>query len=201
VDHERALIGGATTEGGNVFGWLRHVLKLPEPHVLEDSMRGMQPDAHGLTVLPLFAGERGPGYSEDSRATLHGLTLDTEPQTIARACLEAIAYRLGLIYEDLRTLAQPDATLIASGGALLASPTWCQIIADVTGTPLQVCEEPEATSRGVAMLVLERALHLSGLADLTGVTRLGVTYEPDPYRHDIYLAAMARQQALYAKLV
>jgi gluconokinase len=201
VDHGRDLIGGATTEGGNVFAWLRRSLNLAESPVLEESMRQMQPDAHHLSILPFFAGERSPGFSEDSRATIHGLTLDTEPAEIARACLEAIAYRLGMIHESLRTTARPDATLIASGGALLASPTWCQIIADVTGTPLRICNEPEATGRGIAFLVLERLQNPVVHAELIRTTRLGVTYEPDPLRHQLYRDAMARQQELYARLV
>ena len=205
VDAGRELIGGATTEGGNVFSWLRHTLKLPDPEALEAAMQCLPPDAHGLTILPLFAGERSPGYSEHSRATVHGLTFDVTPEALARACLEAIAYRLGMIYADLRTLAQPGATLVASGGALLASPTWCQIVADVTDSPLVVCEEPEATSRGIAVLVLERIQNLTGLSavlsarDLSGLR--GHTYQPDPQRHAIYQAAMTRQQALYEKLV
>jgi gluconokinase len=199
VDHARELIGGATTEGGNVFAWLRRTLQLPEPQALEQAMQRMLPDAHGLTVLPLFAGERSPGYSEDSRATLHGLTLNTEPAQIARACLEAVAYRLGMIYDDVCSAAQPSAPLIASGGALLVSPTWRQIIADVTGTVLHVCEEPEATSRGVAMLVLERLDKISSIGELP--TQLGAAYVPDMQRHAVYRAAMARQQALYQEVV
>ena len=201
VDSARELIGGATTEGGNVFSWLRHTLKLPDSEALEEAMRRMPPDSHGLTILPLFAGERSPGYSENSRATIHGLTFDVTPEALARACMESIAYRLGMIYADLRGLAEPDAALVASGGALLASPTWCQIIADVTNSPLIVCEEPEATGRGVALLVLEQIRNLTGLTDLLGFTRLGRTFQPDPQRHAIYQAAMARQQELYTRLV
>ena len=200
VDHERELIGGAMTEGGSVFQWLQRTLRLPDVAALEDAITGMAPDAHGLTILPLFAGERSPGYSEDSRATVHGLSLDTEPVQIARACLEAIAYRLCAIYDELQTVAQPGASLIASGGALLASPAWRQIIADVTGATLTVCDEPEATSRGIAMLVLER-LGQGGLRALADATRLGKAFTPNPDRYATYRAAMKRQQELYAKVV
>jgi gluconokinase len=199
VDAQRELIGGATTEGGNVFTWLRNTLKLPAQDELEALMGGLPPDAQGLTILPLFAGERSPGYSENSRATLHGLTFDASPEVLARACLEAIAYRLGIIYEDLKTLARPDAVLVASGGALLASPTWCQIIADVTNTPLSVCEETEATGRGVALLVLEQLGTIQSIASLPA--RLGATFNPDPQRHAVYSAALERQRELYSRLV
>jgi gluconokinase len=200
VDHGRELIGGATTEGGSVFQWLQRTLQLPEPAALEEAIARLPPDSHNLTILPLFSGERSPGYSEDSRATIHGLSLDSDPVQIARACLEAIAYRLCAIYNELQTVARPGALLIASGGALLASPAWCQIIADVTGASLTVCDEPEATSRGVAMLVLER-LRWNRLSDLAESTRLGAVFEPDPGRHAVYRTAMARQQELYSKLI
>jgi gluconokinase len=199
VDHARELIGGATTEGGNVFAWARRALQLPDAQALEVELSRMPPDAHGMTVLPLFAGERSPGYSEDSRATLHGLSLDTAPADIARACLEAIAYRLALIYDELRTVAQPGAQLIASGGALLASPTWCQILADVTGAYVRVCEEPEATSRGIALLALLHSGAINRLDELPA--RHGVTYEPDPQRQAIYRAAILRQQELYRRVM
>ncbi|HEY3290759.1 MAG TPA: FGGY-family carbohydrate kinase, partial [Anaerolineae bacterium] len=141
-----------------------------------------------------------PGYSEDSRATLHGLSLDTEPIQIVRACLEAIAYRFCAIYDELQTVAQPGAPLVASGGALLASPAWCQMLADVTGTTVRTCEEAEATGRGVAMLALER-LGTGTLDQFSGATHYGRSFQPDPQRHDIYRAAMARQMALYNLIV
>jgi gluconokinase len=199
VDQLRELIGGATTEGGNVFAWLRRSFILPEPAALEDALGALHPDTHRLTVLPLFAGERSPGYSENSRATIHGLTLDTNPVEIARACMEAIAYRLAEVYDSLSKVAKPNATLIASGGALLASPTWCQIIADVTGSPLCVCMEPEATSRGVALLVLERLGWIGSVAEVPA--RMGITFIPNTMHHTIYRDAQARQQELYRRLL
>jgi gluconokinase len=199
VDDPRELVGGATTEGGNVFAWLRDTMRLPDDDALEQAVSAVAPDAHGLTVLPLFAGERSPAYSEHSRATIHGLTFDTSPAHIARACLEAIAYRLAQVHEPLRALAHHDAYLVASGGALLASPTWRQIIADATGSALRICLEPEATSRGVALLVLERLGVIDSVAGLPA--QMGQPIYPDRARHAVYRAAAERQQALYARLV
>jgi gluconokinase len=214
VDHAHDLIGGATTEGGNVFAWAKQTLNLPDSEAIEAAISQMQPDAHGLTVLPMFAGERSPGFADHARATIHGLTLDTSPVEIARALIEAIAYRLAIIYDSLRQVADPNAILVGSGGALAASPTWCQIIADATGAPLHLFDEPEATSRGVALLVLQgfqvdRFLGVtpdnpstsSGQALTTSQPANLPTYQPDNQRHVIYRAAMARQQELYAKLI
>ncbi|MGQ9816155.1 MAG: FGGY-family carbohydrate kinase, partial [Candidatus Roseilinea sp.] len=201
VDHARSLLGGATTEGGNVFAWLNATLKLPADDALEAELSAMCPDSHGLTVLPMFGGERSPGFADDARATLHGLSFDTTPAAIARACMESIALRLALIHDALRQVHQPagPSVLIASGGALLRSATWRQIIADVTGVPVQVCDEPEATSRGVALIILFQSGALSDLQMLPA--RLGQIHEPNPARRAVYQAAAQRQAELYRLLV
>lgn len=205
VDQTHALIGGATTEGGSVFGWAQRALQLPDEDQLERELAQQKPDGHGLTVLPMFAGERSPGYAEDVRATLHGLSLDTTPVEIVRALLEAVAFRLAMIHDSLREVAEPNATLVGSGGALVASPTWCQIIADATNTPLHISDEPEASAKGVAVLCRvgsegSSGLSSSNLRNLTNLSNLK-TFTPDPTHHKIYRAAMQRQQELYDKLV
>jgi sugar (pentulose or hexulose) kinase len=120
---------------------------------------------------------------------------------MARALMEGISYRLAMIYDGLREsrIARSDAVLVGSGGALLASPSWCQIIADVTGAPLHVSDSPEATSRGAAVLVASGVRPSSHVT--TSLSDDLVTFRPDVHRHKIYRAAMARQQELYAKLV
>src|SRR5690606_5648067 len=65
VDGPRALLGGATTEGGNLFAWLSDLLQLPDSDALEAELMQRQPTAHGLTWLPFVAGERAPGWRED----------------------------------------------------------------------------------------------------------------------------------------
>ena len=57
----------------------------------------LEPDAHGLTVLPFWAGERSPGWSTEARGAILGLTQRTQPIEILRAAMEAIAYRFALI--------------------------------------------------------------------------------------------------------
>ena len=44
--------------------------------------------------------------------------------------------------------------MVASGGAIVASPWWQQTLADVLGRPVRVVDEPEASARGAALLAL-----------------------------------------------
>src|SRR5688500_8419628 len=97
VDARWRMIGGATSEGGNVYAWCRDVLALPDDDALEAAIAAEPADAHGLTVLPFFAGERAPGWRGDKRAAFTGLSLDTTAVEITRAALEAVALRLAMV--------------------------------------------------------------------------------------------------------
>ncbi|HMP40321.1 MAG TPA: gluconokinase [Roseiflexaceae bacterium] len=200
VDRRRALLGGATSEGGNVYSWLRRLLYLSGgPDVTERSLAAMPPDSHGLTILPFLAGERSPGWAGDVSGVVAGLTLGTGQIDLLRAGLESIAYRFALIAEQIFAAEEQPTQLIASGGALLSSPTWMQIIADTLGRPVTVSSEGEATSRGCALLALEALGVIDTLARLPAA--VGETYEPDTDRHACYRSALERQRRLYDMLI
>jgi len=198
VDSRRSLLGGALSEGGNVVAWLRDTLQLGSSEDVERALQEMAPDAHGLTVLPFLAGERSPGWRPDAHAALAGLSLATRPIDIMQAMLEAVAYRFALVDKALRTAVPQAGEIIASGGGLINSPAWVQIIADVLGRPIMVSAETETTSRGTALLALESL----GVLPDAGAVPLAIahTYEPDPQRHLRYRQALLRQQRLYAAL-
>jgi gluconokinase len=201
VDAPRALLGGATTEGGNVFAWLKTLLQLPDGDALEETLAARKPAAHGLTVLPFVAGERAPGWREDARAAITGLSLHTQPVDILQAGLEAIAYRFALIYQRILPQLPSDVAheMIAGGGGLLSSPAWLQIMADVLGRPLHTLAEKEGTSRGLALLALEQLGVIPRPAALPPA--LGTTYLPNAKHHAIHQEALARQVELYGRLL
>jgi gluconokinase len=60
------------------------------------------------------------------------------------------------------------------------------------------CLEKEATSRGAAMLALERLNVVPDVSRLQG--RRGQTFNPDPSHIAVYEEMLSRQQQLYAKL-
>jgi gluconokinase len=159
----------------------------------------MEPDAHGLTILPFLAGERAPGWAGHARATIHGLSLATTALEILRAGLEAVAYRIAIVFELLRQLLPSEPQIVASGGALLHSPCWLQIMADTLGRPVAVSEVQEASGRGAALLALEALGVLQDLSEAPDF--VGPVLDPNLKRHERYLKAIERQKALYEKLI
>jgi gluconokinase len=150
-------------------------------------------------VLPFVAGERSPGWAGNVPASFHGITMATTPIALLRASLEAVAYRFALIERGIVERAGSERLLIASGGALLSSPAWMQIVADVLGRTIVASTESEATSRGGALLALRTIGALSSLEDAP--VDLGQRYEPDQQRHAIYQQAIERQGWLYRQLI
>lgn len=199
VDRRRALLGGATSEGGNVYAWLRETLRIDESHATIDHALGeLAPDGHGLTILPFWAGERSPGWAGDARAAVLGLSLGTTPLEILRAGMESVAYRFALILEQIERAGVAPRTFVAGGGALLSSATWMQIMADVLGRPLTVAGETEVSARGVALLALEAlGIVVTDEASLANAAR----FIPDPRRHELYRAAIERQRGVYRALI
>ena len=200
ADGQRFVVGGAMNDGGSLLGWLRETLRLPPLEQAEAAVGALKPDGHGLTVLPLWAGERSPGWAADARGALVGLRLHTSPVEILRAALEAVALYLGRITGLVRRAVPEAREVVATGGALLHSPAWLQIVADVLDQPVLVSSEPEASSRGAALLALEALGALPGGLEALepAVERV---YEPIPAHVARYRAAAERQARLYELLV
>lgn len=200
ADGQRFVVGGAMNDGGSLLGWLRETLRLPPLEQAEAAVGALEPDGHGLSILPLWAGERSPGWAADARGAVVGLRLHTDPVEILRAALEAVALYLGRIAGLVRRAVPEVREVVATGGALLHSPTWLQIVADVLDQPVLASSEPEASSRGAALLALEALGALSGGLEALGPTVERV-YEPIPAHVVRYRAAAERQARLYDLLV
>lgn len=199
LDRRRWVVGGALSNGGNVFAHLQRTLSLPAPERQEQLLGTLRPDGHGLTVLPFVAGERSPGWRPHARAAVVGTTQGTTSLHLLQASLEAVAYRIGRVYHLLRRFAGEPDEIIAGGGALEASAYWTQLLSDALGRPLTLSAERETGLRGAALAALER-LGVIGRLDAVPVPR-GARFPPDPVRQQRYAAAAERQRSLEALLL
>jgi len=197
ADRSRVLAGGAISNGGSVYRWVQDRTVAGSAEDVDRALRGRAPDAHGLVVLPFFAGERSPDWPLAVRGGIVGMTLETTPLDLLQATLEAVAYRIALIWDMVHATIPEVREIVASGGAPARSPAWVQILADVLGHEIVVSEEAEASSRGAAIVALE---HLGAArADALGVER-GRAYQPDETRHARYREARDRQRRVEAAL-
>ncbi|MDX6404894.1 MAG: gluconokinase [Blastocatellia bacterium] len=200
ADRDRVVIGGALSDGGGLYRWMKDSLALNyDDFELEAKLRTMEPDAHGLTMLPFWSGERATGWSGSAQGSIVGLAARTKPIDILRAGMEAVCYRFALLARALDKIA-PNATVVAAGNALLSSSAWAQMIADVLGRRIELSAVNEASSRGAALLALEAAGKIDSI-ETVDPELAPMAYDPDLTHHLRYAEAIERQQKLYEKLI
>jgi gluconokinase len=199
IDGRRSLPGGAMSEGGSLFAWMKNTFQLTDPPQFEAALNSLVPDGHGLTVLPFLAGERSPGWQGHARATIHGISQATTPLEIVQAGMEAVACRIALVIEKLAKLLPDDLRIVAGGGAIHHSPAWLQIITDILGRASEVAGIREVSARGAALLAFEALGVIKDLKDIP--VFIERTCYPDEQRHAIYRQTIKRQQRLYEKLI
>jgi len=194
------LLQGGTVAGSASLAWLTRVAGEAEQVAAATSGRGLYEEvsalaasaplgSDGLVFLPYLSGERSPLWDADARGAFVGLTLGTGRGQLYRAVMEGVAFALRHNLEVAADAGAGVAELLAIGGAT-KSPLWMQIKADVTGVPLTVSANENATPLGAAMLA---ALGTGGgtVDDLVDRwVRRGVSYAPNP-------AAATRYDSLY----
>jgi glycerol kinase len=106
-------------------------------------------DAGGVRVLPALAGVGAPWWRPEARAVIAGLTSGTRPAHVARAALEAIAWRVADVVSVVRETV-PVEVLRVDGG-LTRDATLLQLQADHAGVAVQR-GAVDATAAGAAAL-------------------------------------------------
>lgn len=198
VDRKRFVLGGALSNGGDVYAWMRRTLALPSEEEIGHLLQDAAPGSHGLLLLPFFAGERSPYWRADLRAVVIGLNLATKPIEILQAALESVSLRFREIFGLMtESLGQPQ-RVIASGGALLASSVWPQMMSDALGVDIVPCLEREATGRGAALLAAERCGLIPSVANVPVQT--GPPRKPVASHSAKYEVMLDGQRKLYKKL-
>jgi gluconokinase len=186
VDERRVVEGGSLSDGGNLYHWLGETLTGDHGSLLE---RG--PEEHGLVFLALLGGERSPGWHQNARGAVTGLTFETTPRDIRQAALEGVGFRFAEVADLLPGLDE----IVATGGALVRDEEWLQLLADTLARPVTASLVPEASLRGAAVAVLER------LGETAADAPTGRVFEPRADRAEEYRLARERQRVLYEELM
>jgi glycerol kinase len=143
-----ALDGGVFTAGA-LLDWLAGGLGLANDTPALLAAAASVPDSAGVIMLPALAGLGAPRWRPRARGVIAGLQPGVGAAHVARAALEAIAWRVADIVEAVAEVA-PVTSLRVDGG-LANDSTLLQIQADALGLPLRV-GRADVTVLGAAML-------------------------------------------------
>ena len=147
---EWALDGGVFTAGA-LLEWLSRDLGLaPDPPALA-ALAAEVDDAGGVRVLPALAGLGAPVVAPEARGgDRRADRRRARPAHVARAALEAIAWRVADVLEADQARRSPVEVLRVDGG-LTRDPTLLQLQADAAGVPVER-GAVDATAAGAAAL-------------------------------------------------
>ena len=164
---------------------------------LESKAAGFLPGESGLLALDWWNGVRTPLVDPDLSGLLLGLTLQTKPEEIYRALLEATAFGTMSILETFESAGLNIDRLVACGGLPEKNRLLNQMYADVTGRDIFIAATTQASALGAAMFGAVAAGRAGGgydtiteaAAQMAGVKAV---YRPDAKN-------VARYKALYAE--
>jgi glycerol kinase len=143
-----ALDGGVFAAGA-LLDWLAEGLGLAaDARALAAAAATVQ-DSAGVVLLPALAGLGAPWWRPGAHGVIAGLHPAVEAAHIARAALEAIAWRVADIVDAMAEVVQVQSLRV--DGGLTNDHTLLEIQADALGLPL-IVGRADATVLGVAML-------------------------------------------------
>ncbi len=143
-----ALDGGVFA-AGSLLDWLAGGLGLAADAASLAARAAEVEDSAGVIVLPALAGLGAPWWLPAAHGVIAGLHPAVGPGHVARAALEAIAWRVADIVEAMAEVAAVRGLRV--DGGLTNDPTLLQIQADALGIPLSA-GRADVTVLGAAML-------------------------------------------------
>jgi glycerol kinase len=145
---EYALDGGVFTAGA-LLDWLSRDLGLAADAPALAALAAEVEDNGGVRVLPALAGLGAPWWRPDAHAVVAGLSAGSRPGHLARAALEAIAWRVADIVAVVSEHTPVD--VLRVDGGLTRDPLLLQFQADAAGVTVQR-GAVDATAAGSAAL-------------------------------------------------
>ena len=172
---EWAIDGGVFTAGA-LLEWLSRDLGLAADPAALAASAAQVADAGGVRVLPALAGVGAPWWKSQARAVVAGLTAGTRPAHVARASLEAIAWRVADVLAAVRETVPVD--VLRVDGGLTRDPTLLQLQADAAGVPVQR-GAVDATVAGAAALAAVGAGIWGSTVEIADHVPTGARTEPE----------------------
>ncbi len=152
------------TSGGDVFAWFVENCA-PASYAAEAELQGislhellsrrasdLQPGESGLVALDWWNGNRSVLMDPHLSGAIVGLTLDSLPEEIYRACVEAVMFGTRRIVDAYRDAGVAVDRFVACGGIPQRNPMAMQILSDVLDAPVEVAASGQTAALGSALM-------------------------------------------------
>ncbi len=163
----------------------------------------LKPGQSGLVALDWWNGNRSVLVDVDLTGMMLGMTLQTKPEEMYRALIEATAYGTREIVDNFKDNGVQVDTFFASGGIAQKDPMMMQIYADVLNLPIKIAGTAQGPALGSAIFGSVAAGEAKGGYDdiFTAARAMGktknLTYTPNPENVKVYDKLFKEYQILH----
>ncbi len=193
---------------GDLFNWFVQYLqpggaKTGSHEALTKKAAKLRPGESGLLALDWNNGNRCVLVDQRLTGLLLGQTLQTRPEEIYRALIEATAFGALIIINRLEEYGVKIAEVVNCGGIAEKNPFVMQLYADVTGRPMKLARSGQACALGAAICGVVVARKEAGGYDSFGEASARMTgvknrvFAPEPKAHAVYRELFALYKELH----
>ncbi|MEZ4904488.1 MAG: glycerol kinase GlpK [Spirosomataceae bacterium] len=154
-----ALEGVIVTCGATIE-WLKNELGIIADSKATEEMAIAAGSNNGVYLVPAFSGLGAPHWNMKRKASITGLTFDSNKNHVVRAALEAIAYQIKDIISAMETDTEILLQELMVDGGITSNGFVLQFLADLLGKPVVRIGQSTAAMADVSAL---GAAYLSGL--------------------------------------
>jgi L-ribulokinase len=157
----------------------------------------------GLIALDWWNGNRSTLVDADLTGVIVGATLQTKPEEIFRALIEATAYGTRMIVETFRRFGVPIFEIYAAGGIAEKNPLMMQIYSDVLNMEIRISASPQTSALGSAMFgAVAAGKEKGGYDSIVDAAKVMAKvkedyYKPNPENVAVYNQLYAEYEKLY----
>ena len=124
---------------------------IPVIRVLIERAARLAPGESGILALNWWNGNRCILVDSDLSGLFVGMTLQTRPEELMRALIEATAFATRLIFDNFAEHGIPVHRFVAAGGIARKDPFTMQLYADVLGIDIRIAGSTQIPALGSAI--------------------------------------------------
>ncbi len=143
---------GSIFVAGAAIQWLRDELGFIKKASDCEELAEQVKDTNGCFVVPAFTGLGAPYWDQYARGVIVGLTRGVNKCHIVRATLEAIAFQVEDVLEEMKTVSGYEIPSVQVDGGATANNLLMKMQTDISGIPVVRPECVETTALGAAYL-------------------------------------------------
>lgn len=150
--------------------------------LLDEKAAKLEVGESGLLALDWWNGNRCPYADFDLSGMMIGMTLNTKPEEMYRAILEASTFGTKWIVDMFEESGIQIDEAFATGGIVRKNPFLMQMYADVLGKAIHICKTTQAGAKGSAIYASVACGYFASVQESAAVIAdtSDITYYPNP---------------------